>query len=72
MKKIVSILVLVFAVTFTTQAQKKRGEKVGAAAGGGRIGGALKARDPTETSLLPILPPLPPKKKRKPFYFVSP
>jgi hypothetical protein len=27
MKKIVSILVLVFAVTFTTQAQKKRGEK---------------------------------------------
>jgi hypothetical protein len=27
MKKIVSILVLVFAVTFTTQAQKKRGER---------------------------------------------
>lgn len=27
MKKIVSILVLVFAVTFTTQAQKKRGDK---------------------------------------------
>ena len=27
MKKIISILVLVFAVTFTTQAQKKRGER---------------------------------------------
>ncbi|KGL61857.1 hypothetical protein [Polaribacter sp. Hel1_85] len=27
MKKLVSILVLVFAVTFTTQAQKKRGER---------------------------------------------